>query len=331
MELSAGRSGTKQLTEMELRPLIGSTGIWLMWHGVVDKRGSPGVIHHMSELLHDIIKPNMIHCHNRRQPLLFEERIERWLGDYVRRPATDEFNKPAGWRLQVAYEEELNTPLQELRHKGRVKVMDHGEDPMPGHSGRSFWRCAGQRGSGQRTSPPCTRSFDEDDLPCSTDEHAGYSGEPVAQEGSPIPQPPADDEEFSFTIPTRRASDAERHPSPTAPTSASTTRNSAKAGSSIHVPPVVDYFMPMEGRRCEQPAEAAQTAAINSLLAAQMKEKTGREKVTKQKPQATAESASRCGGPTTQQPIANKKRRVAVLPPDSSDEDEVPGNANRTF
>lgn len=291
-----------------------------MRQGVVDKRGAPGVIHHVSELLHDIIKPNMINCGNRRQPLLFEERIERWLGDYVRRPATDELNKPSGWRLQVAHNEELNTPLRELKRKGRVKVMRPGEDPQPGHSGKSVLRTAGQRGSGQRTSTH-TRLFDnEDDEVPLTNEQAGWCGEPVAREGSPIPQPPPDDEDYSFSMPTSSASDAARPPS-----------TSAEKKGSSRQPPVVDYFMPIGGRRSEQPAEAAQEAAASSLLAA-TKEKAGCANKQK-KPHANAQqSTMQCDGPSTLQPSAKKKRpRAAVLPPDSSDEEIMPGNANGTM
>ena len=136
--LAKGRNERNLLTEFELRALVASSGIWLAVHGVTNKQEAPNVIAKWCQLLKDAgLTEGIFHKGERSTPISLETRVNRWLSDYIRRPAED-VPGPKGWRLEVAADAQLNTPMRDLEGKGRIRRMPVGQEPQGGHSAKSI-------------------------------------------------------------------------------------------------------------------------------------------------------------------------------------------------
>ena len=119
--LAKGRNERNLLTEFELRALIASSGIWLAVHGVTNRKDAPNVIQKWCQLLkHAGLTEAIFHKGERSTPISLETRVCRWLSDYIQRPAED-VPGPKGWRLEVAADAKLDTPMRDLDGKGRIR------------------------------------------------------------------------------------------------------------------------------------------------------------------------------------------------------------------
>ena len=119
--LAKGRNERNLLTEFELRALIASSGIWLAVHGVTNRKDAPNVIQKWCQLLkHAGLTEAIFHKGERSTPISLETRVSRWLTDYIQRPAED-VPGPKGWRLEVAADAKLDTPMRDLDGKGRIR------------------------------------------------------------------------------------------------------------------------------------------------------------------------------------------------------------------
>ena len=138
----AGRSERNLIREVDIRPLIASSGIWLAEHGVVNKTDAPNVILKWCLLLEkEGVTSNILSSGNRASPLPLADRVQRWLQDYICRPPDANPEGGAGvrgFRLQVHADADLNTPMRDLDRFGRVRRMDPGVEPTAGHSGNSI-------------------------------------------------------------------------------------------------------------------------------------------------------------------------------------------------
>ena len=131
-ELQQKASTDNPVTEVQARPLIRSTAIWLMKQGVVNKEDSPGVIQRAGELLHHFIPLHFCHVPKAKTSATdFPTRIFAFLQNHVTRSGAD-------FVLQVPHDATLNTPMRALEHHGYLERLPEGEIPPAGHSGGSI-------------------------------------------------------------------------------------------------------------------------------------------------------------------------------------------------
>lgn len=129
------RDGAKKdnpVTEPQARPLIRSTVVWLMQNGTINKEDSPNVILKAGELLHSFIPLHLCQVpkgkHNATD---FATRISTFLQNSVTRTNAD-------FKLQVAHDAVLNTPMRALEEKSLLVRVEDGMEPLQGHSGKSI-------------------------------------------------------------------------------------------------------------------------------------------------------------------------------------------------
>lgn len=121
------------LSEFECRPLVHSTGIWMIRNGITHTSDHPGVYAKINQMLHEIVPMNMLTRGNKgsRKPTSFGSRIEDYIKNYIRNVSRD-------FKLEVAADEVLSTPLRALQKINKLKVCEEGEEPIQGHSGKSI-------------------------------------------------------------------------------------------------------------------------------------------------------------------------------------------------
>ena len=154
------------ITEPQARPLLTSTAIWLLKNGTCDKESSPGVIGQASVLLHAEIPLHLLHTpKGAKYPTDFATRIFGFFQNHVTR-------SNGAFKIQVAHDEVLNTPLRALDQHGLVKRLDPDVEPKQGHSGRSIF------GKGRK------------DIPAPDNAEVRGTASPVEQpELEPVPPP----------------------------------------------------------------------------------------------------------------------------------------------
>ena len=163
--LAAATKSDNPLTELAARPLVRSTAIWLMVNGTVNKEDSPGVIQKAGDLLHEIIQLHMCQVPSKKVKALdFASRIFNYLQCHVTRQGAD-------FRIQVAHDAQLNTPMRILERENLVHRLVEGEVPAQGHDAKSI---IGKK-----------RSFKGDEE--ETAEEAPAEGAPAPAEGAPAP------------------------------------------------------------------------------------------------------------------------------------------------
>ena len=120
------------LTDVQARPLVNSTALWLMRNGTINKEDSPGVIQKAGDLLHDIIPVHLLQVRKGAgRATDFTTRIAGFLQNHV--------TKTTGtFKLEVPHDEPLSTPLKALETAGLLTKLEPGELPPQGHSGRSI-------------------------------------------------------------------------------------------------------------------------------------------------------------------------------------------------
>ena len=117
------RDGAKKdnpVTEPQARPLIRSTVVWLMQNGTINKEDSPNVILKAGELLHSFIPLHLCQVpkgkHNATD---YATRISTFLQNSVTRTNAD-------FKLQVAHDAVLNTPMRALEEKSLLVRVEDG-------------------------------------------------------------------------------------------------------------------------------------------------------------------------------------------------------------
>ena len=202
--LAKGRNERNLLTEFELRALIASSGIWLAKHGVTNKKDAPNVIQKWCQLLkHAGLTEAIFHKGERLTPIPLETRVNRWLSDYIQR-AVEDVPGPKGWRLEVAADAELDTPMRDLNAKGRIRRMPDGQAPQPGHSAKSILG-----GGAARSNSPVLRGHSASST---LGGGAARSNSPVLPQASLSSQHSDDGSDFLQSHP------ASAHPPPSAAT-----------------------------------------------------------------------------------------------------------------
>ena len=120
------------VTELQSRPLIKSTVLWLLRHGCVNRDDSPNVIRTAGELLHAIIPLHACQVPKGKTTAVpFDKRIFQYFQNHITRSDSE-------FQIQVSPDEELTTPMRALERAGMVKICDSGEGPLQGHSGKSI-------------------------------------------------------------------------------------------------------------------------------------------------------------------------------------------------
>ena len=126
--LAADASTHNPVSEPTARALVQSTAVWLMRQGVISKSEHPGVIDEAGTQLHAIIPLEHLKGSKGGKPTTFAHRIDVFLGNHVR-------FESGTWRIEVAQDTALNTPMRALDEAGYVKRVDN---PAQGHSGQSI-------------------------------------------------------------------------------------------------------------------------------------------------------------------------------------------------
>lgn len=120
------------VTELQCRPLIKSTVIWLLRHGCVNRDDSPNVIRTAGELLHAIIPLHACQVPKGKTAAVpFDKRIFQYFQNHITRSDSE-------FQLQVSPDEELTTPMRALDRAGLIQICDSGVIPIQGHSGKSI-------------------------------------------------------------------------------------------------------------------------------------------------------------------------------------------------
>jgi hypothetical protein len=133
--LVTAASTDNPITDVQGRPLVKSSAVWLMRNGTINKEDSPGVIQKAGILLHNIIPRHFLQEHKGKGGAItrndFEQRIFTFLQNHVSRTSRD-------FLLLVPHDEVLTTPMRSLEQAGLVSRVGEGEHPPQGHSGKSI-------------------------------------------------------------------------------------------------------------------------------------------------------------------------------------------------
>ena len=120
------------VTEMQARPLLKSTIVWLARNGTVNREDSPGVIQKAGDLLHILLPLHMCQVpKGRTKATDFAARLFSFFQNHVTRGT-------ATFKINVKHDEALNTPMRAMDEAGLVLRLKEGDIPPQGHSGRSI-------------------------------------------------------------------------------------------------------------------------------------------------------------------------------------------------
>ena len=107
-ELASVARTDNPITEVQARPLVRSTAIWLLRQGVVNREDNPGVIQTAGELLHEIVPLHLCQAKKGQTHATdFSSRIFSYFQNHVTRTGSD-------FTLQVAHDAPLTTPMRAL-------------------------------------------------------------------------------------------------------------------------------------------------------------------------------------------------------------------------
>ena len=116
------------VTDVQARPLLKSTVIWLARNGTVNKEDSPGVIQKAGDLLHNLIPLHLLQVPKGKiYATDFASRIFTYLQNNVTRATSSHL-------ISVGHDEALSTPMRSMEKAGVVVRMEEGEVPPQGHT-----------------------------------------------------------------------------------------------------------------------------------------------------------------------------------------------------